>query len=98
MAIYMIGYDLHRSDGDHRDKLFSALESIGTGYWDCLDSTWLVITERMAADIRDELKQYLGDDERLVVMRYGRDAAWLGFKDECEAWLEDNLEVLKDVE
>jgi hypothetical protein len=97
MAIYMIGYDLHRSDGDTQDKLFSALEVIGTGYWDCLNSTWLVITERTAAEIRDEIKQYLGDDDRLLVMRYGEDAAWLGFKDDCESWLEDNLNVRMDV-
>ncbi len=97
MAIYMIGYDLHRSERDTQDKLFSALEVIGTGYWDCLDSTWLVITERTAAEIRDELKQYLGDDDRLLVMRYGEGAAWLGFKDDCESWLEDNLNVPMDV-
>jgi hypothetical protein len=87
MAIYMVGYDLHRSDGDGHDRLFAALELIGTGY---------IITEKTAAEIRDALKQYLGDDDRLLVMRYGEDAAWLGFKDACEAWLEDNLGVSND--
>jgi hypothetical protein len=82
---------LHRSEGDTQDKLFSALEVIGTDYWDCLDSTWLVITERTAAEIRDELKQYLGDDDRLLVMRYEEGAAWFGFKNDCESWLKDNL-------
>ena len=96
MAIYMIGYDLHRSNGDSHDKLFAALEAIGAGYWDCLESTWLVITERTAAEIKDELKQYLDDDDRLLVMRYGEDAAWLGFKDGCETWLEDNLVIPRD--
>jgi hypothetical protein len=37
--------------------------------------------------MKDELKQYLGDDARLLVMRYGRDAARLGFEDDGEAWL-----------
>ena len=32
MAIYMIGYDLHPSEGENYDKLFAALEAIGTGY------------------------------------------------------------------
>jgi hypothetical protein len=36
-----------------------------------------------ASQIRDELKQYLKDDDRLLVMRYGEAAAWLGLKDEC---------------
>ena len=91
MAICMIGYDLHPSTGRDYDELLRALEAIGGGYWDCLDSTWLVITERTPIQIRDELKQYLEDGDRLLVMRYGEGAAWLGFKDDCHTWLEDNL-------
>ena len=97
MAVYMIGYDLHRSESGAQDRLFSALEVIGTGYWDCLDSTWLVITDRTATEIRDELKRHLGDDDRLLVMRCGQGAAWLGFNDSCEAWLDENLGVPSDV-
>lgn len=91
MTICMIGYDLHRSEGENYDGLFAALEAIGSGYWDCLDSTWLVITEKTPAQIRDELIQYLKDGDRLLVMRYGDGAAWLGFKDDCQTWLEDHL-------
>jgi hypothetical protein len=91
MAIYIIGYDLHPSEGEDYDKLFAALETVGSGYWDCLDSTWLVTTEKTPIQIRDELKPYLKDDDRLLIMRYGEDATWLGFKDECLTWLEDNL-------
>jgi hypothetical protein len=91
MAVYMIGYDLHPSAEKNYDELFAALEGIGSGYWDCLDSTWLVITEKVPTQIRDELKQYLEDGDRLLVMRYGEGAAWLGFKDDCDTWLDDNL-------
>lgn len=52
---------------------------------------WLLITERTAKQIRDELKQYLKEDDRLLVMGYGEGAAWYGFKDDCQTWLEDNL-------
>jgi hypothetical protein len=91
MAIYMIGYDLHPSPEEHYDAFFAALEAIGTGYWDCLASTWLIMTDKTAAEIRDELKKSVRDDDRLLVMRYGEGAAWLGFNDECRTWLEDNL-------
>ena len=91
MAIFMIGYDLRPSTEENYDELFAALEVIGTGYWDCLASTWLIMTDKTAAEIRDELKQHLKDDDRLLVMRYGAGADWLGFKDECRTWLEDNL-------
>ena len=91
MAIYMIGYDLHPSEEANYDRLFAALETMGSGYWDCLNSTWLVITEKTPTEIRDGLKQYLKDDDRLLVMRYGEGAVWFGFKDECQTWLEDKL-------
>ena len=91
MAIYMIGYDLHPVKEENYDKLFAPLEAVGTGYWDCLDSTWLITTEKTPAQIRNEITQYLKDNDRLLVMRYGGGAAWLGFKDECQTWLEDKL-------
>jgi hypothetical protein len=75
--------------GENYDGLFAALEAMGTGYWDSLDSTWLITTEKTPAQIRNEIKQYLKDNDRLLVMRYGDGAAWFGFKDGCQTWLED---------
>ena len=93
MPVYMIGYDLHPSEGENYSELYTALETIGSsGYWDCLDSTWLVITEKTAAQVKDVLKQYLKEGDRLLVMRCGEGAAWYGFKDDCQTWLEDNLQ------
>ena len=91
MPVYMIGYDLHPSEEEKYDDLYTALEAIGSGYWDCLNLTWLVITEKTPTQIRDKLKQYLKEDDRLLVMRYGDGAAWYGFRDDCETWLKDNL-------
>jgi hypothetical protein len=91
MAIYVIAYDLNPSKDEDYDDLFAALEAMGSGYWDCLQSTWLVITEKTAAQIRDELKAYLKNDDRILVMRYGIEAAWLGFENQCQTWLEDKL-------
>ena len=76
MPVYMIGYDLHPSEGEKYSELYTALETIGSsGYWDCLDSTWLVITEKTAAQIKDVLKQYLKEGDRLLVMRCGEGVA-----------------------
>lgn len=91
MPVYVIGYDLHPSSGENYDRLYTAIEAIGSAYWDCLGSTWLVITEKTPAQIRDELKQHLKEDDRLLVMQYGAGAAWHGFKDDCLTWLEDKL-------
>ena len=48
MAICMIGYDLHPSSEGEYEELFAAIEAIGSGYWDCLELTWLVITGKNA--------------------------------------------------
>ncbi len=87
----MIAYDLHPSNEGNYDELFTALETLGTAYWDCLNSTWLIETNKPALQIRDQLKQYLQPKDRLLVMRYGGDAAWLGFEQVCKTWLEDRL-------
>ena len=39
-----------------------------------------------AGPIRNEIKQYLKDNDRLLVMRYGDGAAWFGFKDGMPNW------------
>ncbi len=95
MPLYMVAYelhDLHPSEAEKYGGLYTALEAIGAaGYWDCLESTWLVITDKAPAQLRDELKQHLREGDRLLVMRYGEGAAWSGFKDDCQSWLEDNL-------
>lgn len=92
MPVYIVGYDLNPPHGDHHyDELFTALEEMGSGYWDCLDSVWLIMTEKTPSEIRDELKRHLKDDDRLLVVRCGEGAAWHGFNNSCRTWLEDNL-------
>jgi hypothetical protein len=91
MAVYMIGYDLHPSKGETYDELLAAIPKVGTTTWHCLDSTWLVVSEKTAAEIRNELRQHIQDDDQLLVMRYGKGAAWFGFTGECQQWLIDNL-------
>ena len=61
MAIYVIAYGFVSPESRRLRKLFTAPE-FGSGYWDCLDSTYLVVTRKPPNQIRDELKQYLKDD------------------------------------
>ncbi len=91
MPLFMIGYDFHSPDEKSYDQLFTTLETLGTAFWDCLEATWLIETTKTAAQIRDEIKPYLRPGDRLLVMRCGEDAAWLGFEQVCKTWLEDRL-------
>jgi hypothetical protein len=70
MAVYVIGYDLHPKKGEIYDNLFSAIKKVGTTWWHCLDSTWMVVSNKTAAEIRDELRNHIYDDDQLLVIKY----------------------------
>ena len=89
MTTYMIGYDLNRPGQDYAD-LIAAIKDQGT-WWHCLDSTWLVKSERTAVQIRDALSPHLDKNDELLVARLTGEAAWTGFDQQCSSWLKNNL-------
>jgi hypothetical protein len=92
MPVYMIGYDLHQTHGTAYDGLYAALEELGSGYWDCLEATWLVITDKSAGDIVARLTPHVLQGDRLLVLRCGDGCAWHGFDGDCKTWLQDHLQ------
>jgi hypothetical protein len=92
MATHLIGYDIHPSKGETYDDLFSGIKAIGA-WWHHLDSTWLVISDLTAVQIRDRLKAHLpaSDDQLLVLTVSGDAGAWWGFNDSGSQWLKANL-------
>ena len=91
VAILMIAYDLHPVEGRTYNGLYETIKGLGTGWWRGLDSAWLVITTKTTDQIRDELARHLGRDDRLIVMSYGKGAAWVGLGAERAYWLSENL-------
>jgi hypothetical protein len=93
MAIYMIGYDLHAKQGKTYKELIEAIKKVGTTHWHWLESTWLVVTTKTAAEIRDELWNHMrSDDDRLLVVQYAPPyAAWVGISGDCASWLTTNM-------
>ncbi|WP_321307678.1 CRISPR-associated protein Cas2 [Marinifilum fragile] len=89
MNSYLIGYDLNKAGQDY-ESLIDQIKKIGT-WWHCLDSTWIVKSNLTAVEIRDALKEYIDDNDELLVIKLSREAAWTGFSDECSNWLKDNL-------
>jgi hypothetical protein len=99
MGVLMIGYDLHEGE-DYKD-LIDAIKAYGD-WWHCLDSTWLIKTDLIPSQVRDNLRKHIKSDDRLIVLRYGAsvageggNGAWFGFKDippsQCSSWLVANL-------
>ncbi len=89
MKSYLIGYDLNKQ-GQNYDVLIDKIKSIGN-WWHCLDSTWIVKTDSTAIQIRDFLKQFIDNNDELLVVHLSREAAWTGFSENCSKWLTENL-------
>lgn len=87
MKCYIISYDL-RNDRNYED-LYEALRSYPK-WARIVDSTWAVVTSKTAVQIRDHLDQILDEDDRLLVVKSGTEAAWRNVR--CSnKWLKENL-------
>lgn len=89
MATYMIGYDLNKPLQNY-EGLISAIKTYGT-WWHHLDSTWLIVTDDTATQVRNKLKPYLDANDELLVATVSAPAAWTGFNDKGSEWLKNNL-------
>jgi len=72
---FIISYDL--ADGSSLDyqELFDAIKSYGT-WAKITKSTWAIVTEAKATEVRDHIISYLPPDSRLFVIKSGSIAAW----------------------
>ena len=85
---YIISYDLSNLNRDY-DAIIKAIKQYPT--WGRLtDSTWAVVTEESATSIRDKLMEFIDVNDKLIVIRSGKHAAWT----RCLAdtnWIKENL-------
>ena len=87
MSCYIISYDM--TGGGSYEELHQAIMDFGT-WAHITESTWAVLTDWEAKEIRDDLDQYLPRGSRLFVVRSGTEAAWQNVI--CKnMWLKKNL-------
>jgi hypothetical protein len=89
MAIHMIRCELNPAKGSAYESLAETVKGIGSGWWRCFDSTWLVMTTKTVDEVRDALAPHLQGNDRLMVVAYGG-AALAGFNDVHLGWLSEN--------
>lgn len=90
MSTYLITYDLNK----HKDypALYEAIMAISKIYCHPLDSTWFVVTDLNAIQIRDRLIRVIDNDDDLIVASMGTsDAGWQLHNKEVAKWLEQAL-------
>jgi hypothetical protein len=97
MGVYLVGYDLkHGSEADYAD-LIKAIKNIGTDWWHCLDSTWLVVHPGPPLAICNALTVHMhrtGEPkgDRLLVATMAANAAYTAsFPEDCKTWLHKYL-------
>lgn len=95
MATYIIMYDINQEGEGYSEankKLIDRIKELFSTYWHYLDSTWIVVTEDMdQKQIRNDLKEYLDENDELLVVKSGKDGAWHGFSKKASDWLVENL-------
>ena len=77
------------AEGGNYEALFEAIKSYN-GWAHITQSTWAVVTEGKAKDIRDHLSEFLPKGSRLFVVKSGVEAAWRNVFCRNE-WLKKNL-------
>ncbi len=87
MNCYIISYDM--AEGGSYPELHQAIKDFGR-WAHITDSTWAIVTDWKASEIRDDLALYLPKGSRLFVVRSGTAGAWRNVR--CSnSWLKKNL-------
>jgi len=87
MATYIISYDLV-NEGNY-GELYNAIKSLGK-WARVVESTWIVVSDKTCAEVRDYLLEFMDDDDRLFVITSSRESAWKNVRCSNE-WLKVNL-------
>lgn len=87
MKCYLISYNL-KSERDYT-SLYEAIKSYGV-WAHILKSTWAIVTDQSAKEIREYLKNFIDQDDKIFVIKSGGEAAWKDVLCTNE-WLKNNL-------
>lgn len=77
MAVYLINYDLHKSDQDY-NGLHQKIESLGENIHP-LESTWFVVSNLGSKDIYNSLKSSLDSNDNILVLKIQNTSDYYGW-------------------
>lgn len=94
MTAFIIGFDLNKEGAAYQEAnkaLSEAIKEHFPTYWHHLDSTWVVVSNFSAKEIRDLLAPYVDSNDELLVVQSAGVGAWKGFNDRGSSWLNTHL-------
>jgi hypothetical protein len=74
----------------NREKIVGALKTF-KAYCPITQTSWAVMSDKKAAEIRDQLVALLPASDRLFVVRSGTESAWKNLPPANTDWLKKNL-------
>ena len=90
MTTYLLSYDL-ASSGKTAGRCSRPSWRSPIASCHCFGSPWLVKTRMNAFEIAASLRGTLHENDGLLVVNAGSDAAWTGLVDDCDHWLETQV-------
>lgn len=85
MAVYCISYDLKSKN---YDSLIEAIKSYGL-WWHQSESTWFIETNQTSKQVLENLRNFLFNNDKLIVIRVQRDWWAIGHTEEEYKWLRE---------
>jgi hypothetical protein len=89
MPTYIVSYDLRVPHQDY-DKLIQYLKS-RSHWWHYLGSTWVIVTDLTAVELRNGIKQHTDADDKVLIVKSAGGGAWSGFPVKASEWLKKNV-------
>ena len=90
MTVYCISYDLN-GEASSYSPLFEGIKSFGI-WWHQAKYVWVIKTDKSAKDVRDYLKQFIQNGDKLFVVEVVKHWAGTGFSKEEYDWLKKNFD------
>lgn len=90
MNSYLITYELNEQSR-HYQALTDKIISLGVHYLCYANNVWIITSELPPNDITAILKQYIYQNDSILVIRLVRNAGWEGLSQKQENWLNDYL-------
>lgn len=84
MNVFVVCYDLIKPHKDY-SLLINALKALST-WCHPVDSTWIVPWNGTAASLRDHLKRFIDDNDKIVVLQVAPSWATSGVANDANDW------------
>ena len=86
MAYFVVTYDLRQKDWEEYDTLIKEIEKMNSVKYQ--ESCWFIDQQKTALQVFNQLKAYIHEDDRLMVVEFSKKPAWHKGLPGTKVWIE----------